>query len=384
MIHIFSMNVHACRNAIVNSTNAKFIRLRVNERVRDGAYGITVYAPNGDDTTLSLFSDVARDSFRDAVIYANNTSKIEFFGNGNYRFHGITLYAYNANSIYIDCHNTDDSRQCNDMKIYIHSQTFNISDPYPKNRLYVDCRKSNACQDTQLFISSNNNPIYSCIFTYNSTLAKWFCGSDEVTYATNIPTPSPTNKPTPVTITPTTSPTQLTANPTAFPTYTPTYSPTKLTPTPTITTDKPFFVIVFTPKHLPWVISGILIILMLIVLCLFCCIYMKNKRSQIESGVVDAHKFSIQTNSTHMSRPSTVNNMSEGVVAYPTHVPNRNTTLTIPQGLPKLPLSPENNGNNINDNNVIKYNDNNEYNENNEYIIQYRDEPYPTIGNNVQ
>ena len=94
--------------------------------------------------------------------------------------------------------------------------------------------------------------------------------------STLIPTKSTVN-PTSPTLTPTHLPT---ASPSIFPTNTPSAFPSI---SPTSNNVKPFFIIAFTPKNLPWIITGIVLLIALIFLSVVYCVCIRNRKLKNEA-----------------------------------------------------------------------------------------------------
>ena len=317
------MGSYSCRNGILNGIHSNSVHIRIKERVRWAATNMTIYGPIGDDTSLKLRSDQSRYSFENAIIYAGNTTKIELFGSGNYRYKGLSLYAYHSKSVYIYCKWYIEP--CIEMKIHIHSTSLNIE--YPMDRLYIVCIHEFECTDSQLIVSYDNNSTWSCTFTYNKTLTKWFCGNYDISRNTTAPTPSPTTRPTAIT---------NTVNPTILPTYLPSHNPTVIptkTPINIANTINVKPILTITPKNLPWILlSGTLLFITIIMcVCIGTHIYFRNK--------------AIKTETEHASNISPSSNKS---------ITPQNHSSAALNSLPALPSTPHKNNSNTK-NSIIKY-----------------------------
>ena len=218
------MGRYTCQNSTLYGNNSKAIYLRINRFASYGAANTIIYSPNGNNTILAIYSEFAVYSLANSIIYASDTTKIELFGSGDERFRGVKLYAYHSQSIFIECN--EQTGACFDMKIYIHDDSFNISDPYPENRLYMECVTENDCIGAQLIVSNNITDTWTCSFIFNNS--KWYCNDHEISWNTVNPTPLPTSKPTSNTNEPTKSPTILTVHPTSIPSEYPTETNSKV------------------------------------------------------------------------------------------------------------------------------------------------------------
>ena len=241
-----SVGEYSCQNATLHGSNTKSLHLKINDGATYGAKTMTIYGPNGNNTSLRIFSDNAWHSLKYSIIYAGYTSKIELFGSGRNRFKGVKLYAYHSKSIWIECNGSN--RPCEDMKIFIHDDSFDSMHPYPTNRLFMECKNSHDCINAQLFVSYNISDTWICLFIYNNS--NWYCNDHEISWNTPKPTPSPTFMPTKATNYPSVPPTILTTKPTTVPTLSPTNTPTT---SPTKTSSN---IIYINTPSIPWIIAA--------------------------------------------------------------------------------------------------------------------------------
>ena len=299
---ILCMNSYACRDATINAENTKSLKIIAHERTRFSAMGMNILAPNGDDTSLVIWSDHARGSFQSATIYANNTAKIELIGKEPNRFRKLILYAYHASSIYIDC-SQGIASTCRDMEIFIHEEQFSIASPYPANRLHIKCINQFECDNIKVIISYPNSFSWTCTFHYGVSSSKWFCGQYEVPFNTPNPTLSPSQNPTKITNTPTLFPTDVPTIKTVTPTIK-TVNPTRITPNPTILTHNPTHNPNISVNNVPendslyvvWLITAIMGGLCILVSIIFIgfCGYVYGQKTRKHSCDAIADKLSPQ------------------------------------------------------------------------------------------
>ena len=237
-----------CKNATINAENSNTLRIKSAEFTDYSATNILINGPQGDGTALYIYADYSKYSFNGAIINAANTTKIEMFGVSNARFKNVKLYALYSESIFIQCVGRNGHSDCEDLKIYMYSDTFDINNPYPYNRLNVKCESSPDCVGVELFMKYNNDNQWSCAFVFINSL--WYCGNHLVTWNTPSPSKNPVNVPTSNTDVPTFTPTLYpTKTPTDMPTHVPSRLPSDMPSN--IPTDTPSRVPSYIPTETP-------------------------------------------------------------------------------------------------------------------------------------
>ena len=231
-IYIYSFK-RGCSNAIINAETSNSLRIKSVQFADHTARDATINGPQGHNTSLHLYAHFSQDSFTRAIIYADNTTKIEMYGTGIRKFKNVILYALYSESILIQCNGIHTHSGCENLKIYLYSDSFDISSPYPHNRLTIKCESSTDCIGMQLFIVYNNDYQWNCSFVFNNSL--WYCGNHLITINSQSPSYGPTNEPI--------------ASPTYIPStspYNPTILPPEILPS---STDSPSFNPTRTPVN---------------------------------------------------------------------------------------------------------------------------------------
>ena len=181
------MTSYACKDAVINGTQTKILRIKTNELGSYHSQGIIIHAPNGEESELNILNTLGNYGLQRATIYANNTDSVRLHGFGDYIFQDVIVYAYNTSALNIDC--TQGNNQCNNMKVTLYHHGFDISQPViPTNRMNIKCNDTNQCTDLEIniYYYQCNQP-WHCTYEYNTSCNAWQCIPPSIT-----PTPSTT------------------------------------------------------------------------------------------------------------------------------------------------------------------------------------------------